>query len=217
MATNWLEILKAYVDSLETAVGAIEGGTTLHNKLTAARAALLDEITAARMAELDAANLPADIDSLKASQARQLFSMDFWSVPQEEVAVTAVAGDKALPDVTVSDLPAGAVVVKATAMFKFRIVENTNVAANSLSGAQEIQVRTDAPGAWTDAINFVAAQFGLAASTREGGDVVIGAIDVAGTVAANDTYNFQWDEAIAAQANLQFNDVQVGLRIWYSV
>lgn len=61
---DWLSILKAYVDTLETAIGAIEGATTLHNKLTAARALLLDQITAVRMAELDAANLPADIDTL---------------------------------------------------------------------------------------------------------------------------------------------------------
>ena len=61
---NWLEILKAYVDTLETAVGAIEGATSLHDKLTAARAALLDEITAARMEELDGANIPADINTL---------------------------------------------------------------------------------------------------------------------------------------------------------
>jgi len=60
---DWLSILKAYVDSLESAVGAIEGATTLHNKLTAARAALLDEITALRLAELDPANIPGDIDT----------------------------------------------------------------------------------------------------------------------------------------------------------
>lgn len=43
-----------------------EGATALANKLTAARAALLDQITALRMAELDAANIPADIDTLLA-------------------------------------------------------------------------------------------------------------------------------------------------------
>ena len=46
-----------------TAIG-YEGATSLAAKLTAARAALLDQITAARMAELDAANIPADIDTL---------------------------------------------------------------------------------------------------------------------------------------------------------
>lgn len=41
-----------------------EGATSLANKLTAARAALLDQITALRMAELDAANIPADVDNI---------------------------------------------------------------------------------------------------------------------------------------------------------
>jgi hypothetical protein len=148
---------------------------------------------------------------------RILCSMDFWSVPQEEVAITAGAGDKALPDVTIVGLPAGATIVRAFAMFKFRMVENTNVAANKLNAAQEIQVRDDTPSAWIDAINFVDDQFSIAASTREGGDVIIGAINLSATVDGNDTYNFQWDEAVADLANLQFNDVQVGLRIWFSI
>lgn len=48
-----------------TAIG-YEGATSLAAKLTAARAALLDQITALRLAELDAANLPADVDTLLA-------------------------------------------------------------------------------------------------------------------------------------------------------
>ena len=63
---DWLAILKAYVDTLETIVGT-EGGVSLADKLTAARALLLDQITAARMAELDAGNVPADVDTLKAA------------------------------------------------------------------------------------------------------------------------------------------------------
>jgi len=61
---DWIQRIIVLVDTLEAAIGAIEGGTTLHNKLTAVRAALLDQITAARMGELDAANIPADIDTL---------------------------------------------------------------------------------------------------------------------------------------------------------
>ncbi len=66
-ATIGLAAIEALVDDLESAIGAIEGGTTLHNKLTAARATLLDQITALRMAELDAVNIPADIDTLNAA------------------------------------------------------------------------------------------------------------------------------------------------------
>ncbi|GAI93604.1 unnamed protein product, partial [marine sediment metagenome] len=80
------------------------GIATLLTRITAA-VALASVCTEARLAELAAANIPADIDGLKTSRDRQLFSMDFWSLPQEEVALTVAAGDKALPSVTVADLP----------------------------------------------------------------------------------------------------------------
>lgn len=159
----------------------------------------------------------AEIEALAPLGLGSIFQFDYWSVSQEEVAVTAVAGDLALPNVVVAGIPAGATVVRVVAMFKSRVIENTNAAVNKLNGAQEIQVRDDTPGAWADAINFVDDQFGLAASTREGGDVIVGAIDLVATVDGNDTYNFQWASAVADQANLQFNDVQVGLRVWYRV
>ncbi|MDO8568378.1 MAG: hypothetical protein Q7R57_06660, partial [Dehalococcoidales bacterium] len=206
LTTNYTAARGGYLDNINQA-GLLQ--------VTTARATLLDQITAARLAELDAANIPADVDGLKTSRDRQIFSMDFWSAQQEEIALTAGAGDKAMPSIVMA-LPAGATVVRATVMFKFRIIENTNVAVNSLSGAQSIQIKKGA-GAFTNCITFVAAEFALAASIREGGDVVIGSINVAGTVTGNDTYGIQWTAGVAAAANLQFNDVQTGLRIWYSV
>ncbi len=181
---------------------------------------LLDRLTAARggyLDELSAANVPADIDTLKASMARTLCSVDYWSIPQKTVVVPAVAADQALPDVVVATLPAGITVVKVAAIFKFRSLTNAG-AANKLAGDQQIQVRTDAPGAWADCIDFVDDQFLVAAAAVDTpGDAVIGDLNVAATVIGNDTYNFQWDEAVADVADLTFNDVQVGLRIWYSV
>ncbi len=145
-------------------------------------------------------------------------SMEFWSLPQEEVALTGTAGDKSLPSVVVAGLPSGATVVRAIAMFKFRAIEAITFAGtNALEGAQEIQVKENASGSFIDAINFVDAQFGLAQDTREGGDTITGAIDVKGEVDANDTYAFQWDEAEAEETGINFNDVQTGLRIWYLV
>jgi hypothetical protein len=188
---------------------AVVASESVDTKLSAARAGYLDELAAA--------NLPTDIAALATQTGRQLFCVDYWSLPQEEVAIPAVAADQALPDVTVAGIPTGATITRVIAMIKFRVVENTNVAANKLSGAQEIQVRDDTPGAWADAINFVDDMFSLAASTREGGDVYIGAIDLSATVVGNDTYNFQWDEALADLAAINLNDVQTGLRIWYSV
>jgi len=155
-----------------------------------------------------------------------LHSMDFWSDPVEEVSVDGDAGTlAAMATVTVADLPTGATIVRAIAMMKFRSIENTNAAANKLDGAtvdntsQVIQVADDTPGTYYDAIKFVDDQFGLAGSTREGGDVLIGSVDIAGAgkVDANDGYIFRWLLSNADQDDLNFNDVQFGLRIWYSV
>ena len=193
------------------------------NRLTAARALLLDEITALRMAELDAANIPADIDELKASEGRQLFSMDFWSNPQEEVSIPSVAGTLTLPSVTVAGLPAGATIVRAIAMVKFRIIENTNAAANKLDGAtvaatsQVIQVDDSGVTGFVDAINFVDDQFSIEGETREGGDVLIGSINISARVVGNDTYSLRYLLAKADLDTINWNDVQVGLRILYSV
>jgi len=157
----------------------------------------------------------------------QLFIMDFWSAGLEEVQLGdgGAGATVALPDITVADLPAGATIVRAIVMFKFRMIENTYAGVNKLNEAtvaltsQVIQIRSDAPLAYVDAINFVDDFFTLAASTREGGDVIIGTLDVAGAtgVDENDTYNLRWLLGRADQDFLNFNDVQVGLRIWYSM
>ena len=162
------------------------------------------------------------LKGLMDSKTRQLFSMDFWSAPQEEVAIPAVAATLTLPSVVVADLPAGATIVMAIAIVKFRAIENTPAGANKLSGAtvaatsQVIQVQDSAAGGWVDAINFVDDQFGIAGSTREGGDVLLGSIDIAVRVDANDTYSFRYLLALADVASLNWNDLQCGLRIWYS-
>lgn len=156
----------------------------------------------------------------------RVFSPDvFWSDPQEEVQVGIVAGTKAItPTVTIADLPDTATIVRAIAIFKFRMIENTNADnANNLDGAtvantsQVIQVKETAAGTYTDAIKFVDTQFGIAKATREGGDVFIGNIDIAAEVDGNGSYTFQWLLAKAAQDFINFNDIQVGLKILYSV
>jgi len=146
---------------------------------------------------------------------RMMNPMDFWSVPVEEVIVTNVATNRALPDVVVAGLPGGVTVRRAVALFKFRIVAEKSSGVNKLNGAQEIQVRDSTPSAWMDAINFVDDLFTLDADQREGGDAIIGAIDVSAIVDGNDTYNLQWENALADGNSLNFNDVQVGLRIWF--
>lgn len=142
--------------------------------------------------------------------------MDFWSEPQEEVAIPAAAADQALPDVVVT-LPEGALPVHVYAFFTYRIVHNDNAAANALAGGQHIQVRDDTPGTWRNAISLVDNMFTLAANARESGGVLFGDHDIVIEVDGDDTYEFQWDEAVADLATLRINEVQTGLRIYYVV
>ncbi len=154
---------------------------------------------------------------------KTILTMDFWSPQVEEVQVAAAAGTLTLPTVTITDLPTGAVVVHARAYFMYRAIENTNAAANKLDGAtvantsQVIQVANDTPGTYVDAINFVDDQLGLAAYGREGGGLIIGNVDIGSTVIGNDGYLFKWLLANADQDVLNFNDVQTGLRIFYTL
>lgn len=165
-----------------------------------------------------------EIAAIITSQGRQLFTMDFWSASLEEVSLDGdAAATITLPTVTITDLPTNATIVHAVAMFKFRMIENTHAdTANKLDGATSAEtsqvIQIDKTGAtFIDAINFVDDQFSIAAATREGGDVIIGSIDVATEVDANDTYELRWLLALADEDLLNFNDVQVGIRIWYSV
>ena len=52
----------------------------------------------------------------------------------------------------------------------------------------------------------------------EGGDIIIGDADIKAQVPANAAVmDFQWTSGVAAQNNLNFNDVQIGLRIFFSL
>jgi hypothetical protein len=150
---------------------------------------------------------------------RALFVMDFWSDMMEEIAVTGAQSTIALPTVTVADLPAGAAIVRAIGMFKFRMVENTNAGANKLDAAAPLPIQFDDSVAtgYITAIDFVDDAFSLGATAREGGDVIIGDNNIAAIVDGNDVYSCRWLDAKADLANIQFNDCQIGLRIWYSV
>jgi len=225
-----------YLDNLSGGAIALNADmATLLTRLSATRAGYLDNLsagavalasvcTSGRLSELDAANIPADIDTLTGRLtaaragymdkiANHLVTRTWFSASQISVTLTNVAGDKTLPSVVLPNI--AGTIVSVYVGFKFRMIENTNAGANKLNGAQDIQVQK-AAGAFADCINFVDDQFGVAASTREGGDCIIGSINIVGTVDAfNATYNFQWDEAVADLANLVFNDVQVFLIISY--
>jgi hypothetical protein len=169
--------------------------------------------------------IQGDITQVVVSSGKQLLSMDFWSetVDEADVEIDAAGETKDLPQVTVDKMPTGASVLRAMAMFKFRMIENTNTNPNRLNGgtvpetSQVIQVREDTPGDWGDAINFVDSQYAVEGETREGGDVCFGTIDISDIVNGNGVYEFQWLLARPLLNYMLFCDVQMGIRIWYSV
>jgi len=171
---------------------------------------------------LDITDIKNIISEIRTSIASMASMADFWSDPLEEVQIDGAGVTVTLPCITLDGIPASASILRAIAMFKFRMVENTNATANKLNGgtvpatSQVIQVRIDTPGIWIDAINFADDQFGLEGQTREGGDVCIGSIDISGIVDGNDGYEFRWLLGKADSDHINFNDVQMGIRVWYT-
>lgn len=161
----------------------------------------------------------SDVEAIKAKTdnlSDQVSPMDFWSDVDDSISLPAVAADTALPDVVVSGVPSGVTIDRVVAMLKVRSIENTSASgANAINGAQNIQVRKSS-GSWVAAINLANNQWTVAASTREAGDVLIGDNDLKTTVDGDATYNFQFADALVDYANLQLNDVIVGLRFYFS-
>lgn len=145
------------------------------------------------------------------------FSMDFWSEIDPEVVVTSTAANQALPSIVVSGIPSGATVERVIMMLKYRAVEDTSLAENSLvlAGTEHIQIDKTG-GTYIDAIKLVAGMVQVAAGTESPGDVWIGDIDISAEVDSDDTYETRWEGADCTGNDLELRDVQVGVRIWFS-
>jgi len=162
-----------------------------------------------------------DITQLVEICKKQQLPIDFWSEPLAEIQIDGTGITVSLPSITIDSLPSGIAVERAVAMFKFRMVGNTDTSTNNLDGdtmpamSQVIQISSF--GTWVDAIPFIDGQFQLEGETREGGDVCIGSINIAGPgkVNGNGIYEFQWLLAKAVSDFLVFNDIQAGIRVWY--
>ncbi len=166
-----------------------------------------------------------DITPLVEICKKQLLPIDFWSSPQNEVQISSGGIDLSLPSITIEGLPDGIVIVRAIAMLKFRMIENTSASPNNLDGdsmpdmSQVIQFTDGLSGTLYDAIYFADGQFSIEKETTEGGDVCIGNINIAGInqVNGNGTYSFYWLQAKSIEDSLNLKDIQLGIRLWYRV
>lgn len=144
--------------------------------------------------------------------------IDFWSELDDLVTITTTPVNITLPSVTVVGVPNGARIIRVVAMLKYRAAEDTSGAINSLvlAGTEHIQVDKTG-GTFVDAIRLIASTIQLAATSRDGGDVWVGDIDIKAEVDANDTYELRWEGADAVGNNLLIRDLQTGLRVYFTV
>jgi hypothetical protein len=145
------------------------------------------------------------------------YQQDFWSDVLPLITILDAPGDIVLPYVNII-IPDGAIILNVIAMLKFRIIENTNVAINSVDNSQVIQIQDSAVASpvWLDAIYMIGGILSTAAAVREGGDVIIGNQDLSPVVVGSSSFNFQWSQAKVVVPNLLLYDVQSGIRVMFT-
>ena len=143
-------------------------------------------------------------------------SLVFASAAQATVVLPAVAASVALPSVTVAGLPEDIAINRVVAAIAWRKQVNSSLLANAIDGAQQIQVRSDAPGTFRDAITIADNLLSTGATATEGGMLLLGDSDLAVEVAGGGTYEFQWTLAQVDDAALTLHDVQTYLIVEFS-
>jgi hypothetical protein len=147
-----------------------------------------------------------------------ILCQDFWSSPASLITLNNAPADVSLPSVLTNINAIN--MVQASLMFKFRLIENTNVGANGLDGIQSIAIQDPVGLAWTTAITFPAGFFAMPLTAREGGDVIIGAINIASVIQnafMSNIFPIRWTQALALANDLNFNDIQMGIRVWFTL
>lgn len=168
---------------------------------------VLSEASATALATLQAA-----LDALGVG-GRLIFPSDGV---QATVVLPSVAANLSLPNVTVADLPANLTIDRVTAAIAYRKQVDSSGSANAVNVAQQIQVRSDTPGTFRNAIKMADNSLATAAGATEGGMMILGGTDISVEVTGEDTYNFQWTSADVDGASLTLHDVQTYLIIQYS-
>lgn len=140
--------------------------------------------------------------------------LDFWCLtPINSITLPAVAADIALPSVIVAGLTAAMTILKADAMFKWGLRNNSAAAVNKISGDQYIQISPDGV-TYTDCLKWSDDMLWTDASSLGPGDIRVG-IDVSTIVTGNGTYQFRWRNAVVDGASLLLEDVDMGIRLYY--
>lgn len=158
---------------------------------------------------------------------------DQWcAAPTASWALTNVGQDLSASDVVFPTgfLPTGATIQAIYLMFKWRKQVDSSAGENKISAASKTIRVMKSGAAWgTDdivAITFALNQLLTATSAAEGGDMIIGDVDVKGKVddVDNQAYNVAThnsdgrnDGLVVTAASLTIYDVYTGFRVYYTV
>lgn len=139
----------------------------------------------------------------------------YASAMQATLVLPAVAANLSLPSVVVT-VPSGITIDRVIAAMAWRKQVDSSAAVNQIDGAQQIQVRSDAPGTFRNAITIANNSLNTASSATEGGLMLLGDSDISVEVVGSDTYEFQWTLALVDGASLTLHDVQDYIIIEYT-
>lgn len=160
-----------------------------------------------------------------------LFQKDQWcATPIASLAIPAAAADLTLSNVVfpAGFLPVDAVVQAIYLMVKWRKQVDSSAAPNAINGAGKawrVKKNGAALADYLEGIVLADNQMATGASATEGGDMIVGDIDVKAEVddVDNETYNVMGEQTTHADApivdgaSLTLHDVYTGLRVLFTL
>jgi hypothetical protein len=227
------------IDSRETiafnnATGEVTLASAYKGVAAAIPAGVKYQIRTGKPSSAAVAAIAADIDGLTTRTGRVVLFKDKWCDPSTIVpslAFSNVGANRDFPNVVLpaagTFLPAGAVIQEVNLLVKWRKMVDSSGALNAINAANKtIRIKTAADG-WAAsliAITMANGMWSTAASAPEGGDVLVGSVDIKAKVAAlGTTYNVRSDQTTTADAitvtaaSLTLYDVATGLRVYYTL
>ena len=184
---------------------------------------------------VDIATVDTVVDAIKAQTDKMpklLPFKDQWcAAPIASLALTDTAADKDFSNVVfpIGFLPTGATVQAIYLMVKWRKQVDSSTAANAINGAgKTIRVMKNGAVWGTNDIvgmTFADNQLDTGADATEGGDMIVGDVDVKGELddVDNETYNVRSEQTERTDAlvvdgdALTLYDVYTGFRVYYTV
>lgn len=160
-----------------------------------------------------------------------LYKDQWCATPIAALAIPAAVADQTLPNVVFPTgfLPANATVQAVYLMVKWRKQVDSSAAPNANNGAgHSWRVKKNA-GAWgvddLEGVVLADNQMATGASATEGGDMLIGDINIAAEVddVDNETYNVMGEQTNRGDAphvdgaSLTLHDVYTGLRVYFTL